>query len=134
MEYQTFSLLALMQQVEPVTAVTTAVTLMTLAALAKSAQVPFHFWLPKAMAAPTPVSAYLHSAAMVAAGVFLLGRIYPLLLAAPLLLDILLGIGLLSIFLGGLLALMQDVLKRVLAVQECSVSHGRRGNRSHWRE
>src|SRR6478735_9076643 len=50
-----------------------------IAGLAKSAQSPFHFWLPRAMAAPTPVSAYLHSAAMVAAGVFLLQRVYPLL-------------------------------------------------------
>lgn len=114
-EYQTFSLPSLIQQVEPGTAQTTAVALMALAALAKSAQVPFHFWLPRAMAAPAPVSAYLHSAAMVAAGVFLLGRIYPLLLAAPPLLNMLLGIGLLSMFLGGLLALTQDVLKRVLA-------------------
>ncbi|MBK8905006.1 MAG: DUF4040 domain-containing protein [Anaerolineaceae bacterium] len=114
-EYQTFSLPLLIQQVEPGTAVTTAVSLIVLAALAKSAQVPFHFWLPRAMAAPTPVSAYLHSAAMVAAGVFLLGRIYPLLLAAPRLLDVLQVIGLISIFLGGLLALAQDVLKRVLA-------------------
>jgi multicomponent Na+:H+ antiporter subunit A len=53
--------------------------LVLLAALAKSAQVPFHFWLPRAMAAPTPVSAYLHSAAMVAAGMFLLLRLEPLL-------------------------------------------------------
>ena len=62
--------------------------LIAVAGLAKSAQVPFHFWLPRAMAAPTPVSAYLHSAAMVAAGVLLLGRVYPLSQKSELLLDV----------------------------------------------
>ena len=66
------------ERVEPDDHLTVAGALIAVGALAKSAQVPLHFWLPRAMAAPTPVSAYLHSAAMVAAGVFLLGRIYPL--------------------------------------------------------
>ena len=89
--------------------------LIAVAALAKSAQVPLHFWLPRAMAAPTPVSAYLHSAAMVAAGVFLLSRLHPLLAAHPLLLDALLAIGLLSMAVGGVLALAGTELKQVLA-------------------
>ena len=56
---------------------TTAMVLILLGAFTKSAQFPFHFWLPHAMAAPTPVSAYLHSATMVKAGVFLLARLFP---------------------------------------------------------
>jgi multicomponent Na+:H+ antiporter subunit A len=96
-------------------AVTLAGTLIAVGALAKSAQVPLHFWLPRAMAAPTPVSAYLHSAAMVAAGVFLLSRLHPLLAASPGLLDGLLVVGLVSMAVGGLLALSVDELKRLLA-------------------
>lgn len=89
-------------------------------ALAKSAQVPLHFWLPRAMAAPTPVSAYLHSAAMVAAGVFLVGRCYPLIAPHEWLLDALLVIGFASILVGGVLALTRDVLKQVLAYSTIS--------------
>jgi multicomponent Na+:H+ antiporter subunit A len=96
-------------------AVTVAGALIAVGALAKSAQAPLHFWLPRAMAAPTPVSAYLHSAAMVAAGVFLLSRLHPLLASSPVLLDGLLVVGLVSMAVGGLLALSVDELKRLLA-------------------
>jgi multicomponent Na+:H+ antiporter subunit A len=114
-EYGTFALPELIELVRPGPGLTVAGALIAAAALAKSAQVPFHFWLPRAMAAPTPVSAYLHSAAMVAAGVFLIGRFYPLLQQSEILLQALLAIGFLSMLIGGLLALASDVLKRILA-------------------
>lgn len=94
--------------------------LIGIGALAKSAQVPFHFWLPKAMAAPTPVSAYLHSAAMVAAGVYLLGRYYPLMSAYDWLLQSLLVIGFLSIVVGGVISLTRDNMKQILAYSTIS--------------
>jgi multicomponent Na+:H+ antiporter subunit A len=94
---------------------TGAAVLLAVAALAKSAQAPLHLWLPRAMAAPTPVSAYLHSAAMVAAGVFLLSRVLPLIAGAGALPDVVLGVGLLSVAVGTAIALAGDELKEVLA-------------------
>ena len=114
-EYGTFSLPELFERARPSAATTAAAVLIAIAACAKSAQVPLHFWLPRAMAAPTPVSAYLHSAAMVAAGVLVLGRIHPLLALDPAVLDLLLVVGFASILVGGLLALAQDELKQILA-------------------
>ena len=114
-EHGTFALDELIEAAGPSSTVTLAAALIALAGLAKSAQVPFQFWLPRAMAAPTPVSAYLHSAAMVAAGVLLIGRTYPLLERSQLVLDGLLVIGTASIVVGGLLALTRDDLKRLLA-------------------
>ncbi|HEX2729012.1 MAG TPA: proton-conducting transporter membrane subunit, partial [Rubrobacteraceae bacterium] len=111
----TFSVPELAGAVRPGPLLNTAGLLIAVAGLAKSAQVPLHFWLPRAMAAPTPVSAYLHSAAMVAAGVLLIGRVYPLLLKSEFLLDTLLAAGLLSMAVGGALALTRDVLKQLLA-------------------
>lgn len=113
--HDTFSVPDLARMVEPGPLLNTAGLLIAVAGLAKSAQVPLHFWLPRAMAAPTPVSAYLHSAAMVAAGVLLLGRVYPLLQKSDFLLAVLLAVGLLSIAVGGVLALTRDVLKQLLA-------------------
>ncbi|MDX6379550.1 MAG: multicomponent Na+:H+ antiporter subunit, partial [Rubrobacteraceae bacterium] len=116
----TFSVPELAELVEPGALLNVAGLLIVTAALAKSAQVPLHFWLPRAMVAPTPVSAYLHSAAMVAAGVLLLGRVYPLLEKSQLLLNTLLVVGLLSIVVGGVLALTRDVLKQLLAYSTIS--------------
>src|SRR5690606_9073326 len=95
--------------------VTATGALIAIAALAKSAQVPMHFWLPQAMVAPTPVSSYLHSAAMVAAGVFLLGRVHPLLDLSPGLQNVLMALGFASMAIGGVLALAQMEIKRLLA-------------------
>jgi multicomponent Na+:H+ antiporter subunit A len=114
-EYGTFSIPELIERAQPNTTTVVASALIAVAALAKSAQVPLHFWLPRAMEAPTPVSAYLHSAAMVAAGVLVLGRVHPLLAESEVILDGLLVVGLASIAVGGSLALAQDELKQILA-------------------
>lgn len=119
-EYGTFQLPTLIDEAEAGTLLTTAAGLMALAGLAKSAQVPFQFWLPRAMAAPTPVSAYLHAAAMVAAGVLLVGRLYPLIETSGLLLDGLLVVGLSSMAVGGVIALTRDRLKQLLAYSTIS--------------
>ncbi len=89
-------------------------------AFTKSAQVPFHFWLPAAMAAPTPVSAYLHSATMVKAGVFLLGRFNPLLGGTEVWHTVVAGVGAATMLTGALLALPQTDLKRMLAYSTVS--------------
>jgi len=118
--YGTFSIPELLARAGPSATTTVAAALVAVAALAKSAQVPFHFWLPRAMAAPTPVSAYLHSAAMVAAGVLVLGRVHPLLARSEVVLDGLLVVGAASVVVGGVLALRRDVLKQVLAYSTIS--------------
>ncbi len=102
------------------TTTTVAAALIAVAALIKSAQVPLHFWLPRAMAAPTPVSAYLHSAAMVAAGVLVIGRTYQLLEVSQTVTDGLLVVGLLSIAVGGAISLTRDGFKQVLAYSTIS--------------
>jgi multicomponent K+:H+ antiporter subunit A len=98
-----------------------ALVLVLLGALTKSAQFPFHFWLPRAMAAPTPVSAYLHSATMVKAGVFLLGRLWPTLSGTELWFLLVTGAGAATLLLGAYIAMFQHDLKRVLAYS--TVSH-----------
>ena len=91
------------------------VVLVLVGAFTKSAQFPFHFWLPNAMAAPTPVSAYLHSATMVKAGIFLMARFYPALAGTELWFLIVSMTGLATFLLGGYLALFQHDLKGLLA-------------------
>jgi len=95
--------------------VTTAIVLVLVGALSKSAIVPFHFWLPAAMAAPTPVSAYLHAAAMVKAGIYLIARMAPGFAEMPGWREILVTLGVATMLIGGLTALRQFDLKLVLA-------------------
>lgn len=99
-----------------------AVLLLVLAGVfTKSAQVPFHFWLPGAMAAPTPVSAYLHSATMVKAGVILLAKLAPAMSPAPLWGWVVVPVGAVTMLVGVFLAVCQTDLKMLLAYSTVSV-------------
>ena len=98
-----------------------ALILILLGAFTKSAQFPFHFWLPHAMAAPTPVSAYLHSATMVKAGVFLLVRLWPAMGGTNEWLWLVGSVGLITFFLGAFFAVFQQDLKGLLAYS--TISH-----------
>jgi multicomponent K+:H+ antiporter subunit A len=98
-----------------------ALLLILLGAFTKSAQVPFHFWLPHAMAAPTPVSAYLHSATMVKAGLFLLARLWPVLSGTEVWFVLVAGTGLVTMLFAAKVALFKDDLKAILAYS--TVSH-----------
>ncbi len=94
--------------------------LILLGAFTKSAQFPFHFWLPGAMEAPTPVSAYLHSATMVKAGLYLLARLHPVLGGTEPWMAALGTVGAVTMVVGGVLALLQTDLKRLLAYSTVS--------------
>jgi multicomponent K+:H+ antiporter subunit A len=98
-----------------------ALLLIVVGALTKSAQFPFHFWLPQAMTAPTPVSAYLHSAAMVKLGVFLLARLWPVLAGTDVWMWTVGLAGLISFVLGAYVAIFQNDMKGLLAYS--TVSH-----------
>ncbi|SED87162.1 monovalent cation/H+ antiporter subunit A [Pseudomonas anguilliseptica] len=98
-----------------------ALILVLLGVFTKSAQFPFHFWLPHAMAAPTPVSAYLHSATMVKAGVFLLARLYPALAGSEWWFYLVSITGLVTLLVGAGMALFQHDLKGLLAYS--TISH-----------
>jgi multicomponent K+:H+ antiporter subunit A len=95
--------------------------LVLLGAFTKSAQFPFHFWLPHAMAAPTPVSAYLHSATMVKAGVFLLARLYPVLSGTELWFLTVTSVGLVTLVFAAYVAMLKHDLKGLLAYS--TISH-----------
>jgi multicomponent Na+:H+ antiporter subunit A len=111
----TYSMSALVADPPSGTVVSWALVLVLLGVLTKSAQVPFHSWLPRAMNAPTPVSAYLHSATMVKAGVYLVARLSPGFATAAPWRPIVLSAGLASLLVGGYRALRQHDLKLVLA-------------------
>jgi multicomponent K+:H+ antiporter subunit A len=98
-----------------------SLVLILLGVFTKSAQFPFHFWLPHAMAAPTPVSAYLHSATMVKAGVFLLARLFPALSDSFEWTLLVGGAGLITLLLGAYTALFKHDLKGLLAYS--TISH-----------
>lgn len=97
------------------TAASVGIVLILVGALSKSAIVPLHFWLPGAMAAPTPVSAYLHAAAMVKAGVYLVARLTPGFADNPLWRPMVVGLGLLTMLLAGWRAVREYDLKLILA-------------------
>nr|UNA62957.1 NADH-plastoquinone oxidoreductase subunit 5 [Leea guineensis] len=89
-------------------------------AVAKSAQFPLHVWLPDAMEGPTPISALIHAATMVAAGIFLVARLFPLFIVLPYILNLISLIGIITILLGATLALAQKDIKRSLAYSTMS--------------
>lgn len=95
--------------------VTLALVLILIGAFTKSGQFPFHFWLPGAMAAPTPASAYLHSATMVKAGIYLVARFHPLLAEHPYWLPVLLTVGAVTALVGAIFSLTKTDLKAILA-------------------
>lgn len=98
-----------------------ALVLILLGCFTKSAQFPFHFWLPQAMAAPTPVSAYLHSATMVKAGIFLLARLTPVIGGSDLFMALVMGTGLVTVLFAAFVAIFKHDLKGLLAYS--TISH-----------
>ena len=102
------------------TAVTAAAVLLAIGAIGKSAQFPLHIWLPDAMEGPTPVSALIHAATMVAAGVFLVARVWPLFEAAPAARMLLLVVGTVSALGAAAIAVAQRDIKKVLAYSTIS--------------
>nr|QUS64281.1 NADH-plastoquinone oxidoreductase subunit 5 [Bulbophyllum menghaiense] len=89
-------------------------------AVAKSAQFPLHVWLPDAMEGPTPISALIHAATMVAAGIFLVARLLPLFIVIPYIMNLICLVGIITVFLGATLALAQRDIKRSLAYSTMS--------------
>jgi multicomponent K+:H+ antiporter subunit A len=119
--YELDAVLAAGERVRAHRLYTPMLVLVLLGALTKSAQFPFHVWLPRAMAAPTPVSSYLHSATMVKAGVFLLARLWPTLSGTDQWFWLVGGAGAITLVLGAYLAMFQTDLKGLLAYS--TISH-----------
>ena len=111
---------ALFGPLGPVNTLTLLTMLLLCGALAKSAQLPFHVWLPNAMEAPTPVSALIHAATMVTAGVFLIARFAPLFDLAPVTLTVLAFVGAGSAIFAAAVSMVQTDIKRVLAYSTMS--------------
>jgi multicomponent K+:H+ antiporter subunit A len=119
--YQIDQLLLMKETIQQHALFIPTLLLILLGAFTKSAQFPFHFWLPNAMAAPTPVSAYLHSATMVKAGIFLLARFSPIFIGAALYHNIVTFVGLFTLCLSAGFALFKEDLKGLLAYS--TISH-----------
>ncbi|GAA3637191.1 Na+/H+ antiporter subunit A [Microbacterium awajiense] len=114
-EAGTSSISTILAEVPTGAVVDVALVLLLVGALSKSAIFPFHFWLPGAMAAPTPVSAYLHAAAMVKAGIYLIALLAPFYADSPVWRPIVISLGGFTMLLGGLQSLRETDLKRILA-------------------
>ncbi|PJG44661.1 monovalent cation/H+ antiporter subunit A [Acinetobacter tandoii] len=119
--YELDQILTMSEQIQSHALFVPTLLLILLGAFTKSAQFPFHFWLPNAMAAPTPVSAYLHSATMVKAGIFLLARLLPIFAGAALYHNIVTFVGLFTLCMAAFFAIFKEDLKGLLAYS--TISH-----------
>lgn len=119
--YEIDQILTMSEQIQSHALFVPTLLLILLGAFTKSAQFPFHFWLPNAMAAPTPVSAYLHSATMVKAGIFLLARLLPIFAGAALYHNIVTFVGLFTLCMAAFFAIFKEDLKGLLAYS--TISH-----------
>ncbi|WP_291355717.1 proton-conducting transporter membrane subunit, partial [Acinetobacter sp. UBA3106] len=119
--YQIDQILTMKDQIQSHSLFVPSLLLILTGAFTKSAQFPFHFWLPNAMAAPTPVSAYLHSATMVKAGIFLLARFTPIFVGAALYHNIVTFVGLFTLCMAAFFAIFKEDLKGLLAYS--TISH-----------
>ncbi len=119
--YQLDQILMMTEQIQSHHLFVPTLLLILLGAFTKSVQFPFHFWLPNAMAAPTPVSAYLHSATMVKAGLFLVARLLPIFAGAALFHNIVTFVGLFTLCMAAFFAIFKEDLKGLLAYS--TISH-----------
>nr|QZF76602.1 NADH-plastoquinone oxidoreductase subunit 5 [Thunbergia erecta] len=117
--FQLFNNLVYNNEVNP-PFVSLCAVLLFAGAVAKSAQFPLHVWLPDAMEGPTPISALIHAATMVAAGIFLVARLFPLFIVIPYIMNFISLIGIITVLLGATLAIAQKDIKRGLAYSTMS--------------